>query len=319
MPGASPVRWAEVCVSRRTVVLAGLTDGRHILLKWPDKELGHTQSRELEAFALLARMPLPDITRRALPKVLSGPGREVSVYDAAVPCTSLRELFDAGELDLPRIVALAAVLAGLHSTSVAGIGDDHVILLPAPKNTLLTVSEYAHGLGSEYREWICVVQGLAGHLAELHESWQPRSLIHFDLRDDNILFVPSGDAGLVRLIDWEFAGIGDPHYDLGYIVAQFIQNAIRQPGLNETGSVLSGHALRQIGLFLSAYRKLSGAVRTDTGTVVRHAGLILLQQSSYRLEQFGALGRSGRLCLMIAEGLIRHPELVLSHLGEELS
>ena len=50
-------------------------------------------------------------------------------------------------------------------------------------------------------------------LAEL-----PSTLLHSDLRADNLLFAPDGDA--VVLIDWQGAGVGPPSWDLAYFLTQ---------------------------------------------------------------------------------------------------
>ncbi len=44
------------------------------------------------------------------------------------------------------------------------------------------------------------------------------TLIHSDLRADNLLFAPDGTA--VTLIDWQGAGIGPPAWDLAYLLSQ---------------------------------------------------------------------------------------------------
>ena len=46
----------------------------------------------------------------------------------------------------------------------------------------------------------------------------PSTLIHSDLRADNLLFAPDGTA--VTLVDWQGAGIGPPAWDLAYFLSQ---------------------------------------------------------------------------------------------------
>lgn len=47
---------------------------------------------------------------------------------------------------------------------------------------------------------------------------KPSTLIHSDLRADNLLFAP--DHSLVTLIDWQGCGIGPPSFDLAYFLSQ---------------------------------------------------------------------------------------------------
>ena len=54
----------------------------------------------------------------------------------------------------------------------------------------------------------------------LIRTWasSPSTLIHSDLRADNLLFSPDGTA--VTLVDWQGAGIGPPAWDLAYFLSQ---------------------------------------------------------------------------------------------------
>lgn len=318
-PRAS-VRWFKLCVSRRVVVLAELFDGRHMVVKWPDDGLDQDTGRELEVFRLLDSLAVPAVTRVALPRVLAADARRhVAVYDAVHPATSLRSLFDQRAVTVGQVAALAAALAGLHRTSISDIAParpDLLMPLPAPKDTLLTVCEYTHGVGMDFEQWLRVVQRAEDHLAALHAEWEPSSLIHFDLRDDNILFVADEDAGgPVRIIDWEFACLGDPAYDVAYVIAQFLLDAMRKPGpAGQLG--LSLNVLRLLDAFLLTYHRVRGDGKRSDMKMVRYVGLILLQYAGSRLEHFGALGRLGYLAMVLADSLLRQPGLLVRHLGE---
>ncbi|MFE3170618.1 phosphotransferase family protein [Amycolatopsis sp. NPDC059090] len=313
VPGLAPLRDFSVCVSRRRVVLAALTDGRHVLLKWPDEGFDQDTGRELRILEMMAGMPLPVFTRDTVPRVLAvDPDSMISVYDAVEPCASLRELSDRGELETSHVVALAGALAGLHRVSVADLlaADPGLLMpLPAAKTTLLTVREYAYGLGLQYDEWIRVVQRLSGHLAELHRKWAPRSLVHFDLRDDNVLFATNG----LRIIDWEFACVGDPAYDVGYLIAQFVLHAVRH--WREQDFLLPPAVLDRIDVFLTSYLRFSRFDESSATTAVQHAGLVLLQHAGAQLEQFGSLDRVGHLALVLAEALVSNPGSLLRKAG----
>ncbi|OXM55619.1 aminoglycoside phosphotransferase family protein [Amycolatopsis alba] len=314
-PDPAPLRGFSMCVSRRRVVLAELADGRHVLIKWPDDGLDQDTGHELRMLGLMAELPLPRPTRAAIPRVLTDPDRRISVYEAIDPCESMRELSDRGGLTTAHIVALAGVLAGLHTTPVddlAAANPDLRVPMPAPKNTLLSVREYSYGLGMEYDEWLRVIQSLSGHWAALHRTWQPRSLLHFDLRDDNVLFA----TGDLRVIDWEFACLGDPAYDVGHLITQFVLPAVRrwQPG----SPLMPPEVLGRIGTFLTAYLRFSGYGTELPATAVRYAGLVLLQHAGAQLEQFGSLDRTGHLALVLAEGLVRKPETLLKNLHLDL-
>ncbi len=54
----------------------------------------------------------------------------------------------------------------------------------------------------------------------------PSTLLHSDLRADNLLFSPRRDA--VVLVDWQGAGIGPPSWDLAYFLTQSLTVEMRR-------------------------------------------------------------------------------------------
>lgn len=61
-------------------------------------------------------------------------------------------------------------------------------------------------------------------LNEFQNFQNPRCLIHGDIKFDNILKSRLKDRGLKKtiFIDWELCGLGDPEYDVGTIIANFV-------------------------------------------------------------------------------------------------
>jgi hypothetical protein len=71
-------------------------------------------------------------------------------------------------------------------------------------------------------ELIKVVQGEEGigeRFDELRGGWRAETLIHKDVKWDNCL-ATAGDH--LRLIDWEVAAAGDPYWDLGSALSQYL-------------------------------------------------------------------------------------------------
>ncbi len=64
------------------------------------------------------------------------------------------------------------------------------------------------------------------HTALTELALLPSTLLHCDLRADNLLFAPSGDR--VTLIDWQGAGSGPPAFDLAYFLSQSLTVADRR-------------------------------------------------------------------------------------------
>ena len=58
----------------------------------------------------------------------------------------------------------------------------------------------------------------ATRLADLRATWEPTMLIHADLKWDNWLLCRPA----LKIVDWEFAGIGDPAWDAGTLAQTFL-------------------------------------------------------------------------------------------------
>jgi hypothetical protein len=65
---------------------------------------------------------------------------------------------------------------------------------------------------------------LVNTLDDLGNRWQCCALIHGDLRWDNCIVQRElhGAVATLRLVDWEFSGIGDPHWDVATALAEFL-------------------------------------------------------------------------------------------------
>jgi aminoglycoside phosphotransferase (APT) family kinase protein len=68
-----------------------------------------------------------------------------------------------------------------------------------------------------------------------------RTLVHGDFRNGNLLV---DDNGLVAVLDWELAHLGDPVQDMGYITANVWRFGAVQPvgGFGEYADLLAGYA-----------------------------------------------------------------------------
>jgi thiamine kinase-like enzyme len=69
-------------------------------------------------------------------------------------------------------------------------------------------------------------ESLEAGIAELAHAWRPCCLTHNDLNFNNILVHSKWeqlDNCLVRLIDWEACAWGDPAFDLGTLIANYLQ------------------------------------------------------------------------------------------------
>jgi hypothetical protein len=301
----------ERCASRRVVLMVELDDGSARLVKFPDVDTELDNDYERVVLGMLEELELTPLARQAVPRIVAEGGATRAIaLDVVKDCDSLRELIQSDPaVDVKHLVNLAAVLADLHKAPIQDAYRKYPEWLlhpPVPKTTLLTPYEYAHGGGLDFDIYLRAMQELEPDFRELHEQWRPDTIVHYDLRDDNILF-PRGPGREcpVRLIDWELAGFGDPCYDVGYLIGQFLVDSVRRHG---DGDVLNS-ARRNARTFLSAYRTLAGIPGDTELRILRYAGVALLLQAAMRLQQLGMLNRVGHLCLLYGKRLIADPTI----------
>jgi Phosphotransferase enzyme family len=94
--------------------------------------------------------------------------------------------------------------------------------------------------------------GIGAALGRLGSTSQ--TLVHSDLRLDNILFTPTGE---VVLVDWQGLGIGTPAWDLAYFLSQSMSTPMRRA---HEGALLDGYvdAMRRNGVDASSEELLAG-------------------------------------------------------------
>jgi aminoglycoside phosphotransferase (APT) family kinase protein len=125
--------------------------------------------------------------------------------------------------------AIGAALADLHGLLV-GQGDamvtrrwrPSVLSLHRPGVRLVRDASRA---GLELVRIIQRTDGFGVHLDALNEAWSATTLIHRDVRWKNFLLTTPGRAvrqPRLRLIDWELAGLGDPRWDIGSALGNYL-------------------------------------------------------------------------------------------------
>ncbi len=180
---------------------------------------------------------------------------------------------------------LAAALAGLH---MLPIPEPHVAEMPS--------------------ERVATLRGWAGDLADIPGgliaglNWLDRNapdpqtpgIVHRDFRTGNFLI--AGDT-LSAILDWEFAGAGDVHEDIGWFCACCWRGENTQ---REAGGLGSRDAFYQA--YMTAGGPAPDPARVHFWEVFAHTrwALIAMQQGARRGGRIPALG-TGRGCRTRAE------------------
>ncbi len=170
---------------------------------------------------------------------------------------------------------------------------------------------------------------LGQSITTLLQSIRPCCLTHNDLKLNNILLDFQGlrpEAGAfhqvpIRLIDWERNRWGDPAFDLGTVIASYLQIWLNSLVISPEMSFEQSLRMAMIPLdelqpsisaFVRAYyqefSELWGWVPNVLERSVQFAGLVLIQQIQAMLQYQKSFGNGGICMLQVAKSLLCRPE-----------
>lgn len=168
-------------------------------------------------------------------------------------------------------------------------------------------------------------------IAELVTAFKPCCLTHNDLKLNNILLHNDWEQALskaepssnsfIRLIDWERGNWGDPAFDLGMLIASYLQ--IWLSSLVVSKSIDIEESLRLAMTPLDQLQpSIAALIRAYLGNfpeivecrpnflrrVVQFSGLTLIQQIQAMLQYQKSFGNTGICMLQVAKTLLCRPE-----------
>lgn len=103
------------------------------------------------------------------------------------------------------------ILARLHAIDCAATGLDKVLAAASPEALVRATWEQYQGFGSPQPMIDYTARWLLDHLPPAVEP----ALVHGDFRNGNLMV--SESDGVIGVLDWELAAIGDPVRDLGWV------------------------------------------------------------------------------------------------------
>ncbi len=175
-------------------------------------------------------------------------------------------------------------------------------------------------------------ESLESAIADLAYEWQPCCLTHNDLNLNNILIHSRWDQldnCLIKLIDWEACGWGDPAFDLGTLIASYLgiwlSSLVVDPTIELEESlhlamtpleVLQPSLLALIRAYLNAFPMILDYRSDFIVRVIQFTGLALINQIQETIKVRKYFGNSDICMLQIAKNLLTIPEQsVLSIFG----
>ena len=146
------------------------------------------------------------------------------------------ERFHQAEGCFPSRIAqdVAVALAGIHDPALVGLASELRQQMPADSSAVpvfsyhLTPEDYA-SLESACRQFMALIQrdiDICEALDEVCDNWDPIRFTHQDFRFANLmsgLAVPNEVWGQVTIVDWEECSLGDPAWDVGVLIGEYLR------------------------------------------------------------------------------------------------
>lgn len=192
-----------------------------------------TLRREATCYAIAAEHPP---LSRLMPKLVRyEPTRHVLVLELLPESESLLAYHGRNKGFPTEVGRLLGQGLGVYHSQAGGLLDDERLrgLLARQVPVILSLGRSGHGmLGSFGRIGPAVSALLQQHadfqalLDALGAEWRFDSLIHGDMKWDNVLVFPSPVDLDFRIVDWEMADCGDAGWDVGAVLQSFLSTWI---------------------------------------------------------------------------------------------
>jgi hypothetical protein len=198
----------------------------------PIQEGAQTLSREAAFHGFCKSEPAATAVAQLLPRlVYYDAGQNLLVLELLGDAAPLWQHFqarDAQHFPVSLAQAVGVALASLHNTfrGPVSVQDSRLGWLPRQCPWAMRVHKPQLQQRANISQAICQAlrvlqthEGLGEKLEKLRDQWQHDTVIHNDIKSDNLLLIPArpGDQegpADVRIVDWEFVQVGDPAWDV---------------------------------------------------------------------------------------------------------
>jgi len=341
----------ELKFAKNFNLLVGLQDGRKLLVKQErHNQEGKTAGEFLNEWRIQEfsqRFPELSYIRPLLPEVL-----HFNANDSVIVFNYLNDYCDLADFYtkenvFPTAIAteIGATLATIHRATFnrqeyegffsQNFEDVSIDQTPKSISGLERISPEVFGLvptdGLKFFALYQRYDSLGKGISELATAFKPCCLTHNDLKLNNILLhndweqalskaEPSSNS-VIRLIDWERGNWGDPGFDLGMLIASYLQ--IWLSSLVVSKSIEIEESLR---LAMTPLEQLQPSITALTRAylgnfpeilehrpdflrrVVQFSGFALIQQIQAMLQYQKSFGNTGICMLQVAKSLLCRPE-----------
>ena len=322
--GHRHVSAVELLSGRAFAALVRLDDGSAVFIKQPIEAIPPVGAlRE----GLLLRLIATDDTLRGVRALLP----RTLLYDESdnvVVSAGLLEHRTMHAVGVPPddglLRATASRLATFHreSSSVSMDVSPYYAINPVFDFSRVTPLNFARAPGSGFGTYLAAMQALDVPLRAIADEWRPTCLIHGDFRDDNILVADRTDAELpIAFIVWELGGWGDPLWDLGAWIGQYLYYWVESIKASDGGDFASWvrnsaipfpRIQQTTRIILASYAEASGRPMSGpanfSARALQLAGVFLLHRVLGSLESVGSIHAAAFCSLQVGRTLVTQPE-----------
>jgi thiamine kinase-like enzyme len=101
----------------------------------------------------------------------------------------------------------------------------HILSILSIHRPSLSVLREASGGQLQLVRMVQHLPEFGNRLDELRSKWKAESIIHADLKWDNVLLLKVDDStsgSSLRIVDWELATVGDPSWDIATVLGEYL-------------------------------------------------------------------------------------------------
>ncbi|MEH2067728.1 MAG: aminoglycoside phosphotransferase family protein [Nostoc sp.] len=330
--------------SKNFNLLVTLADNRQLLLKQErninSEGLPHELFKEWLFHQLLQQFPVFGNVSAIAPLVVHfDEENSILVRNYLNDYLELRTLYHKNEIFPPEIAcAIGTTLAGLHrATFQRREYKDFMATAPQgefrygfynPAQGIGSISPEIFGsVPSDALKFYVLYQqyeSLESAIADLAFDWNACCLTHNDLKLNNILVHSRWqqlDNCLVRLIDWEACAWGDPAFDLGTLLASYLEIWLKSLVVDRTIEleeslhlaltpleILQPSIIALIRSYLYAFPMILEYRSDFISRVIQFAGLALIHQIQDMITCRKNFSNADICMLQVAKSLLTIPE-----------
>lgn len=306
-----------------------LADGQGYFVKQPgDKGAAETITTEALFYQYAATAYDWPGLQNLLPTLVSFQPKTATLITRLVPkCQRLWECYRHADPAEAKLVAyeLGKALASIHNYSPKqGLPDSISHVRSSPPWILgihePTVASLAT-LSAANLDMIAILQEqreMTHVLDNLRQSWSAHSIIHGDIKGDNILWTTGGETGAIKLVDWEMIQVGDSCWDVGGVFQDALLHWILSlPDADSIDGMISAssRSLKEvhsvIRSFCRGYSEIAPAVwgSNEVARAAQMTGARLIQSIYEMCSRAAELSLRALLAIQLCERLLADTEL----------